>query len=141
MTDHSTTGETSSVFGGGIMIIQRIAGAVILSGLLAACGPQTPAAGEPGGPTPELDFIDAVPIDEDAPAPIARPQPAAKKEEPETEAAAEDKAPDAEALSAPPPSPEPAATADDAATATRQANETTATPDAGATTGTPDPPN
>lgn len=130
------TGGMSPVSGSFIM--QRIVIAVLLSGLLAGCGQQAPAGGEAGAPVAELDFIEAVPIDEDAPAPVAQPQPAAKKEEPKTEAATEDKAPDAEARSAPP-APEPAA--DDAASATRRANETTATPDAGATTETPYRPN
>jgi|GEM_PF-6312850 len=121
--------------------MQRIAVAVVLSGLLAACGQQAPKAGEPGAPAAELDFIEAVPIDEDAPAPVAQPQPAAKKEEPETERAVEEKASDAEAPTTPPPSAQPAPKADDAATATRRANETTATPYVATTPETPPSPN
>lgn len=141
MTENS--GDRRHVSGFGGFIMQRIAIAVVLSGFLAACGQQSPGDGERGVPVAELDFIEAVPIDKDAPAPIAQPQPqpATKKEQPKTEAAAEDKAPEAEVLSARQPSSEPAATADDAAAATRQANQTTVTPDAGATTGTPDQPN
>ena len=116
----------SPVFGGIIMQRIAIAIAVLLSGLAAACGQQAPAAGGAGAPVAELDFIEAVPIDENAPAPIAQPQPAAKKEEPKTEAA-ETEAPETAAPAAPP-SPEPAAKIDDATAATRRANETTATP-------------
>ena len=143
MTEESRDRRRVSGFGGSIM--QRIAISIVLAGLLAACGQQSPGDGERGVPVAQLDFIESVPIDKDAPAPIAQPQPqpqpATKKEQPKTEAAAEDKAPEAEVLSARQPSSEPAATADDAAAATRQANQTTVTPDAGATTGTPDQPN
>lgn len=120
--------------------MQRIVIAVVLSGLLAACGQQAPAVGEAGAPAAELDFIEAVPIDRDAPAPVAQPRPAAKKEEPKTDADTEDKTPDAEPPGAPPPSAEPAK-ADDAASATRRANETTPTPDAGAASERPYQPN
>lgn len=125
--------------------MQRIAItiAVVLSGLLAACGQQSPAAGEAGAPAAQLDFIEAVPMDKDAPAPVAQPRPATRKDEPEAdrEPVAEDKAPDAEARTAPPPPAEPAAKADDAMTATRRANETTATPDVVVATETPYRPN
>ena len=137
MTEDSRDRRHVSGFGGFIM--RPITIAIVLSGLLAACGQQSPAAGEAGAPVAELDFIEAVPIVEEEAAPVVQPQPAAKKKEPKTEAATENKAPDAEARSAPPPSAEPA-TADDAATATRRANETTAMPDAGATTETPQQP-
>ena len=107
--------------------MQRIVIAVILSGLLAACGQQSGTRTEAGAPAAELDFIEAVPIDKNAPPPVAQPQTAAKKEEPE-----EDKAPAAEEKSDAEPArtatPEPAAPASDAAEATRRANETTATP-------------
>ena len=116
--------------------MQRVAVAILLSGLVAACGQQTPKAGEAGAPVAELDYIDAVPIDEDAPAPVARPEPAARKEEPKTETETTATEADASATNAPAQaltqapvsSPQPAAKSDDATAATRRANETTATP-------------
>lgn len=115
--------------------MQRLVIAVVLSGLLAACGQQSGAGTEAGAPVGELDYIDAVPIDEDAPAPVVQPEAAAKTDEPEedsepeTEETAED-ADEAEPVRTP--SPEPAAPAPAPATtaaeATRRANESTATP-------------
>ena len=105
--------------------MHRISIAVLLSGLVAGCGQPSPAAGTAGAPAAELDFIEAVPIAKDAPAPVALPQPAAKKDEAETETKAA-KAEPATAAAASPPSPEPKV--DQAAAATRKANETTATP-------------
>ena len=107
----------------------RIVIAIGLSGLLAACGQQAQPAGEGGAAAP-LDFIDAVPIDEDAPAPVAQPETAAKKEEPkeaEEEADEEAEAP-AITVAAPTPAatPRPATPSADAATATRRANEAVA---------------
>ena len=127
MVEHSGDRWHVSGFGGSIM--QRIAISIVLAGLLAACGQQSPAAGEAGAPVAELDFIEAVPIVEDEVAPVAQPRPAAKTEEPEEDRGpAKDKAAEAApAPTAPPSSPEPAA--DDATSATRRANETTATPD------------
>ncbi|WP_428150432.1 hypothetical protein [Brevundimonas sp.] len=122
--------------------MQRIAIAVVLSGLLAACGQQAPATGEAGAPAAELDFIEAVPIDEDAPAPIAQPRPAATKEASEEDREpAEDKAAEATAAPAGSPTPVPAAPASDAASATRRANETTATPPVASSTERPYRPN
>ena len=132
--------DRERVAGFGGLIMKRIAIAVVLSGLVAACQQQAPAIGEKGTPvTGELDYIDAVPIDENEPvAPVARSQTAAKKEEPEEEreeAKAEEAAP-AQAAAA-----EPAAPSGDAATATRRANETTAAPPAASSTETPYRPN
>ena len=107
--------------------MRRIVIAIGLSGLLAACGQQAQPAGEGGSAAP-LDFIDAVPIDENAPAPVAQPQAAARKEEPEAEKAAEKDEPETPAAQTTPSTTEPPAEADDAASATRRANETTATP-------------
>ena len=108
--------------------MQRIVIAVALSGLLTACGQQSQPVAAGGAPA-QLDYIDAVPIDKDAPAPVVQPRPAATKDEPEpeTKPADGDEAPPTAAPAAPP-SPEPAAKIDDAAAATRRANETTATP-------------
>lgn len=117
--------------------MRRIAISVVLSGLLAACGQQSPAAGEAGAPVAGLDFIEAVPIVEDEVAPVAQPRPAAKKEDPKTDVEpAEEKA--AEAAPARTAPPEPAATIDEATSATRRANEAAAAPDASPPT--PDPP-
>src|SRR4051812_24142983 len=115
----------------GNFVMQRVAIAVVLSGFLAACGQQAPAKGEAGAPVGALDYIDAVPIDENAPPPVIQAQPTATKDEPETETKADetDKAETPAATAAvAPPSPEPATKADDATAATRRANETTATP-------------
>ena len=124
MAEHSGDRRHVSGFGGSIM--QRIVIAVILSGLVAACGQPSQPVTE-GGATAPLDYIDAMPIDKNAPPPLAQPKPAAKKDEPE-----EDREPAAEEKSDAEPArtttPEPAAPAADAAEATRRANETTATP-------------
>ena len=114
--------------------MHRIAVAVLLSGLVAGCGQPSPAAGTTGSPAAELDFIEAVPIPRDAPAPVAQPQPVAKKDEAETETKAA-KAEPATAAVASQPSPEPEV--DQAAAATRKANETTATPYLSAASETP----
>lgn len=107
--------------------MRRTVFAIGLTGLLAACGQQAQPAGEGGAPAAALDYIDAVPIDKNAPPPVAEPQTAAKKEEPE-EAEKEPEAAEPEAAEAPattaPPAPEPAPKVDDAAAATRRANET-----------------
>ncbi len=108
--------------------MQRIVIAVVLSGLLAACGQQSGAKTEAGTPVGDLDYIDAVPIDESAPPPVVEPEPVAKKDEPEAETKADEADAPETAAPAAPPSPEPAVKADDAAAATRRANETTATP-------------
>ena len=135
MTEDS--GDRRHVSGFGAFIMQRIAIAVVLSGLLAACGQPSPASGEAGAPVAELDFIEAVPIVEDDGPPVARPEPAAKKEDPAKDAdPAEDKA--EEAVPARTPAPEPAAATDDATSATRRANEAAAAPEA--TPPTPDQP-
>lgn len=109
--------------------MRRIAFAIGLSGLLAACGQQAQPAGEGGAPGQPLDYIDAVPITEDAP--VARPEPTAKKgeaEEEETTPAEAEKSDAAPAATAPAPAatPRPAAPSADAATATRRANEAVA---------------
>lgn len=106
--------------------MRRIAIAIGLCGLLAACGQPSETTAE-GGTGAPLDFIDAVPITEDAPPPVVEPQTAAKKDEEEDEdrdEPAEEKAAEAPA---PTPAPEPSATPEDA---TRRANETTAAPEA-----------
>jgi hypothetical protein len=111
----------------------RIVSAVVLSGLLAACGQPSEPQTDAGAAAP-LDYIDAVPIDEDAPPPVVQPEPAAKKsetEEPATEPTAEAEAPAAPQPAAPVAA-EPEARPDDAAEATRRANETTPAPPAGA---------
>lgn len=137
MTEDSRDRRRVSGFGGSIM--QRIAISIVLAGLMAACGQQSPAAGEAGAPVAELDFIEAVPIVEDEVAPVAQPRPAAKNEEPEEDlGTAEDKAAEAAPAPTAPPSPEPAA--DDATSATRRANETTATPDVATAPETPSRP-
>lgn len=137
MVEHS--GDRRHVSGFGGFIMQRIAITVFLSALVAACGQQSPAAGEAGAPVAELDFIEAVPIVEDEVAPVAQPRPAAKKEEPEEDRGpAGDKAAEAAPAPTAPPSPEPAA--DDATSATRRANETTATPDVATAPETPSRP-
>ena len=107
--------------------MQRIVIVIVLSGFLAACQQQAPAAGEAGTAAAELDFIEAVPIDEDAPPPVVQPEPAAKKAEPQEDRAEPDTA-ETEAEDAPvrTPTPEPAAPANDATTATRRANEAVA---------------
>ena len=126
MAEHS--GDRRHVSGLGDLLMQRIVIAVALSGLLTACGQQSQPVGADGAPA-QLDYIDAVPIDKDAPPPVAQPEAAAKKDEPETERKPPDgaEAPETAAPAAPA-SPEPAAKPDDAAAATRRANETTATP-------------
>ena len=116
--------------GEGEFIMRRIVLAVGLCGLLAACGQEAQPVGPDGAPAQELDYIDAVPIDEDAPPPVAQPETAAKKEEPkEAEEATEDEdeAPSV-TVAAPPPTatPRPATPSADAATATRRANEAVA---------------
>lgn len=120
--------------------MRRIVLTVGLCGLLAACGQQAQPAAPGGASGPELDYIDAVPIDEDAPPPVVQPQTAAKKEEPKAEeAGAEtaeaDTAPAPDSTPTPTPAPTPTPTpaptavprpappADDAAAATRRANE------------------
>lgn len=106
--------------------MRRIAIAIGLCGLLAACGQEAQPTGQ-GGTAAQLDYIDAVPItEEDRPAPVARPEPAAKKEEPEAEKAAEET--DTPARNAPPSAEpaKPAAPSSDAASATRRANEAVA---------------
>ena len=115
--------------------MRRIVLAVGLCGLLAACGQEAQPVGPDGAPAQELDFIDAVPIDKDAPLPprVTEPQTAAKKEEPEE--AEEETEEEAEtpsvtvaapaATPAPAPAPRPAP-ANDAAAATRRANEAVA---------------
>ena len=114
--------------------MQRLVIAVVLSGLLAACGQQSGAGTEAGAPVGELDYIDAVPIDEDAPAPVVQPEAAAKTDEPEEDSEPEaeeaEETAEVEAEPARTPSPEPAAPAPatTAAEATRRANESTATP-------------
>ena len=114
--------------------MQRLVIAVVLSGLLAACGQQSGAGTEAGAPVGELDYIDAVPIDEDAPAPVVQPEAAAKTDEPEEDSKPEaeeaEETAEVEAEPARTPSPEPAAPAPatTAAEATRRANESTATP-------------
>ena len=116
--------------GEGELLMRRIVLAVGLCGLLAACGQEAKPVGPDGAPAQELDYIDAVPIDEDAPVPVAEPQTAAKKEEPEEDREeaeeAEDEA-EAEAAPAPARTTPPAATpSSDAASATRRANEAVA---------------
>lgn len=112
----------------------RIAIAIGFCGLIAACGEQAQPAG-PGAPSAPLDYIDAVPITEDAAPPVATPPAPAKKEEPEEEEA-EAEAEKAETVTvpastatpapAPAAAPRPAPPANDAAAATRQANEAVA---------------
>lgn len=110
-------------------IMQRIAILIVLAGLLAACGQQSPASGDAGAPAAELDFIEAVPIDKDEVPPVARSQPAATKEAPSKDGEpAEEKA--EEAVPTITPLPEPAAATDDATSATQRANEAAAAPDA-----------
>ena len=117
--------------------MQRLVIAVVLSGLLAACGQQSGAGTEAGAPVGELDYIDAVPIDEDAPAPVVQPEAAAKADEPEedsepkaegAEEAEETAEVEAEPVRTPSPEPAAPAPATTAAEATRRANESTATP-------------
>ena len=105
--------------------MQRIVIAVVLSGLLAACGQQAQPTREGGAPGQSLDYIDAVPIDKDARPPVVQPEPAAKKAEPQEDRAESDTA-EAEAAPVRTPTPEPAAPANDATTATRRANEAAA---------------
>lgn len=108
--------------------MRRIAIAIGLCGLLAACGQRAEPVAE-GGTGAPLDFIDAVPITEDAPPPIVEPQTSTKKEEPEEEreeVATEESATEP-AVSTPTPEPTPA---DNAEAATRRANETATPPDA-----------
>lgn len=119
--------------------MQRIVIAVAISALVAACGDRGPADGEVGTPTGPLDYIDAVPIDEDAPPPVVEAAPEAKTEEVEAEKAeaepaeteeAETEAAQSPAAPAPtrtaPVTPPPAAPSPAAATATRRANEAAA---------------
>lgn len=127
MAEDSGDRRHVSAFLGSIM--QRIAISIVLAGLVAACGQQSPAAGEPGAPVAELDFIEAVPIVEDDVAPVAQPRPPAKTEEPAKDAGPADEKAE-EAAPARTPSSEPAAASADAASATRQANEAAAAPDA-----------
>ena len=116
--------------------MRRIVIAIGFSGLLAACGQQAPAAGEAGAPAAELDYIDAVPIDKNTPPRVAQPEPAAKKEEPETTPDPAVDGATAEATTevevTPEPArivpPEPVARIDEATAATRRANESNATP-------------
>ena len=116
--------------------MRRIVLTVGLCGLLAACGQEARPAASGGASGPELDYIDAVPIDKDAPPPVVQPQTAAKKEEPKAEEAGAETveavtAPALVSAPAPTPTPTPAPTAaprpvapvDDAAAATRRANE------------------
>lgn len=106
--------------------MRRIAIAIGLCGVLAACGQRAEPAAE-GGTGAPLDFIDAVPITEDAPPPVVEPQAPAKKEEREEEreeVATEEKAAEP-AESTPEPTP-----ADNAEAATRRANETATPPEA-----------
>ena len=116
------------------LTMQRIAIAVVLSGLLAACGQPSQPKGKAGAPA-QLDYIDAVPISEDDWPPVVQPQAPAKKDAARTE---RDEAvtPAAEAIPAPAaqptPPPQPTAAAPvstpptDAASATRRANEAVA---------------
>lgn len=107
----------------------RIAIAIGLSGLLVACGEPSRSAVEGAAPT-QLDYIDAVPLDKSAPIPVARSLPVARKEEAEksAEPAAEVKIETQTAPAAPaaPPTPRPTPPVDDAAAATRRANEAVA---------------
>ncbi|MGV3580459.1 hypothetical protein [Brevundimonas sp.] len=113
--------------------MRRIVLTVGLCGLLAACGQEAQPVGPDGAPAQELDFIDAVPIDKDAPLPprVTEPQTAAEKEEPEeTEEEVEEEAEAAPEVTVAP-TPAPAATprpapTNDAAAATRRANEAVA---------------
>lgn len=109
--------------------MRRIAIAIGLCGLLAACGQESRPTAE-GGTGAPLDFIDAVPITEDAPPPVAQPQTAAKKEE-EPEEDREEPAEDEKAAepARPTPTPDPAP-ADNAEAATRRANENATPPEA-----------
>lgn len=127
MAEDSGDRRHVSAFVGSIM--QRLAISIVLAGLVAGCGQQSPASGEAGGPVAELDFIEAVPIAKDDVAPVAQPRPAAKAEEPAKDAEPADEKVE-EAAPARTPSPEPAAASADAASATRRANEADAAPDA-----------
>ncbi|WP_309627996.1 hypothetical protein [Brevundimonas sp.] len=102
--------------------MQRIVIVGVLSGLLAACGQQAPAVGEAGTPAAELDFIEAVPIVEEEPAPVVQPQPAPKKEEAAKAPEPEEKLSAETTRTAP----EPAAAIDAATSATQRANEAAA---------------
>ena len=111
--------------------MRRIVLAVGLCGLLAACGQEAQPVGPDGAPAQELDFIDAVPIDKDAPLPprVTEPQTAAKKEEPEEveEETEEEAETPAVTVAAPAATPAPRpAPVNDAAAATRRANEAVA---------------
>ncbi|WGM30114.1 hypothetical protein [Brevundimonas sp. NIBR11] len=114
--------------------MRRIVMVLAAGGLLAACGQEAQPVGPDGAPAQTLDYIDAVPIDKDAPPPVVQPQTADKKEEPEQareeERAEETAAPAAAtvgpAAQATPTPPRPAAPANDAAAATRRANEAVA---------------
>lgn len=115
--------------------MRRIVLVLAAGGLLAACGQEARPVGPDGAPAQTLDYIDAVPIDKDAPPPVAEPQTADKKEEPEEKRDEDkDEAPTAEekaetpapAQTAAPTPPRPAAPSNDAATATRRANEAVA---------------
>ncbi len=107
--------------------MQRIAIAVVLSGLLAACGQPSQPASKAGGPA-QLDYIDAVPMSEDDWPPVVQPQAPAKKDEARAELD-EAVTPAAEAAPAPAASPTPQSEPKapppptDAGAATRRANE------------------
>ena len=103
--------------------MQRIAIAVVLSGLVAACGQPSQPASKAGGPA-QLDYIDAVPMSEDDWPPVVQPQAPAKKDEAVTLAAEAAPAP----VATPTPRPEPTVPAPpaDAVSATRRANEAVA---------------